>query len=189
MRVFNGGSKGQNILVCTIFLTTSRKQWYFCTILFNRCLWCDVPLFSEVGGKVLGGKMFVCKNSHFCEFLKQGEKASFLSTISCSFSIISKYIRMQPAFTWEHTSLKRKILLFSPSSVPDHQKMRMNYLNLFCLLSRSSDNNIGIASAPECTSSVTHLWKLSISFAVPAGSLQNSKFNPNKTSSNSNLLF
>lgn len=109
MRVSNGGSKGQNTLVCTSFFTTSRKQWYFCTVLFNRCLKCDVPLFNEVDGEVLSGKMFVCKTSHFCVFLKRGEKASFLSTIPCFFRI-SKYVivRMQPAFTWEYTSLKIK---------------------------------------------------------------------------------
>lgn len=50
-KVSKGRSKGQNTLVCTIFLTTSREQWYFCTVLFNRCLQCDVPLFNEVMGK------------------------------------------------------------------------------------------------------------------------------------------
>lgn len=63
-----------------------QETLYFCTSLFNRCLKCDVPLFIEVGGKVLSGKMFVCKTSHFCEFLKR-EKASFLSTVSCSFLV------------------------------------------------------------------------------------------------------
>lgn len=142
MRVSTGGSKGQNILVCTIFLTTSRKQWYCCTILFNRCLNCDVPLFNEVGGKVLSGKMFVCKTSNFCEFLKRRTKAPFLSTISF-FSHIFTYVSMQTLLTWEHTSLKRKV--YCPSSVPDHQKIKMNYLILFHLLSRSSDNT-GITS-------------------------------------------
>lgn len=85
MRVSNGGRTEYFSL--HNFSHHQQEIMYFCTVLFNRCLKCDVPLFNEVGGEVLSGKMFVCKTSHFCQFLKRGEKASFLSTISCSFLI------------------------------------------------------------------------------------------------------
>ncbi|KAF2979862.1 hypothetical protein EK904_012886 [Melospiza melodia maxima] len=77
------------------------------------------------------------------------ERKSILSVHNfLFFSYISKYVRIQAVFTWKYTTLKRKILLlFSPPSFPDHQKTKMNYLILFHLLSRSSDNKLGIASA------------------------------------------
>lgn len=65
----------------------------------------DVPLFNDVDGKVLKGKMFACNyQSVFFVYIERGKNILSVHKLLLFFQI-SKYVvvRMQPAslFTWK----------------------------------------------------------------------------------------
>lgn len=145
-------------------------------------------LMKLVGKSWVEKCLFVCKTSHFCEFLKRRAKTSFLSTISCSFPV---FLNMSEC---NQSSLgSTQVWRESYCSSALHLSLitrKWGWITLFCsIYFPGTLTTLGFLLPLEHTSSGTHQWKPSISSVVPAGSLKNSKLNPNKTSSNSNLLF